>query len=265
MNYQTLLFEPRDGIAFVTINRPDKLNALNDHVMLELADAAPRRQGCRHAADPDGRDDRCPGSVPHRARQQSGTRRRFARRVRENAAGDPRDGTARRTPGDGSRRSGARDEPRRRTAARGESLWFARRDPGHEGRDNRILGKALGQISGTLVLLLGANTACVTERDRPGPPQVSFTIDDTTVVSSRTDTVSGSVHVVDPDGIDSVWVTVGSEQQVHDGGFSRGFTATYRFITPSGQQAGTHIPMVVRARDVAAFETQKDTYVVVVP
>jgi len=42
MTYQTLLFEIRDGIAFVTINRPDKLNALNDHVMLELADAAER-------------------------------------------------------------------------------------------------------------------------------------------------------------------------------------------------------------------------------
>jgi len=42
MNYQTLLFETKDGIAFVTINRPDKLNALNDLVMLELADAAER-------------------------------------------------------------------------------------------------------------------------------------------------------------------------------------------------------------------------------
>jgi enoyl-CoA hydratase len=42
MNYQTLLFEIKDGIAFVTINRPDKLNALNDQVMLELADAAER-------------------------------------------------------------------------------------------------------------------------------------------------------------------------------------------------------------------------------
>jgi enoyl-CoA hydratase len=42
MTYQTLLFENRDGIAFVTINRPDKLNALNDQVMLELADAAER-------------------------------------------------------------------------------------------------------------------------------------------------------------------------------------------------------------------------------
>jgi enoyl-CoA hydratase len=36
------LFEIRDGIAFVTINRPDKLNALNDQVMLDLAAAADR-------------------------------------------------------------------------------------------------------------------------------------------------------------------------------------------------------------------------------
>jgi enoyl-CoA hydratase len=42
MAYQTLLFEIRDGIAFVTINRPDKLNALNDQVMAELGQAAER-------------------------------------------------------------------------------------------------------------------------------------------------------------------------------------------------------------------------------
>src|SRR5262245_7729752 len=42
MTYQTLLFEVKDGIAFVTINRPDKLNALNDQVMKELGDAAER-------------------------------------------------------------------------------------------------------------------------------------------------------------------------------------------------------------------------------
>src|SRR5574341_2681437 len=42
MTYQTLLFEIRDGIAFVTINRPDKLNALNDQVMMELGSAADR-------------------------------------------------------------------------------------------------------------------------------------------------------------------------------------------------------------------------------
>jgi len=42
MNYQTLLFDVRDGIAVVTINRPDKLNALNDQVISELSDAGER-------------------------------------------------------------------------------------------------------------------------------------------------------------------------------------------------------------------------------
>src|SRR5882762_3464235 len=42
MTYQTLLFEVRDRVAFVTATRPDKLNALNDQVMAELGDAAER-------------------------------------------------------------------------------------------------------------------------------------------------------------------------------------------------------------------------------
>jgi len=45
MTFQTLLFEVRDGIAFVTINRPDKLNALNDQVVEELGRAADRIAG----------------------------------------------------------------------------------------------------------------------------------------------------------------------------------------------------------------------------
>jgi enoyl-CoA hydratase len=36
MPYETLLYEKRDGIAWVTINRPEKLNALNQKVMKEL-------------------------------------------------------------------------------------------------------------------------------------------------------------------------------------------------------------------------------------
>ena len=42
MAYDTLLFEIRDAVAFVTINRPEKLNALNDAVVQELAHAAER-------------------------------------------------------------------------------------------------------------------------------------------------------------------------------------------------------------------------------
>jgi enoyl-CoA hydratase len=36
MAYQTLLYETRAGIAYVTVNRPEKLNALNRKVMEEL-------------------------------------------------------------------------------------------------------------------------------------------------------------------------------------------------------------------------------------
>jgi len=42
MAYSTLLFEVRDAVATVTINRPDKLNALNGTVIAELGDVAAR-------------------------------------------------------------------------------------------------------------------------------------------------------------------------------------------------------------------------------
>jgi enoyl-CoA hydratase len=42
MSYSTLLYDLRNGIAFVTVNRPDKLNALNDAVITELGSVVDR-------------------------------------------------------------------------------------------------------------------------------------------------------------------------------------------------------------------------------
>ncbi len=42
MTYTTLLYDLRDGIALITVNRPDKLNALSQAVITELAAVAKR-------------------------------------------------------------------------------------------------------------------------------------------------------------------------------------------------------------------------------
>lgn len=44
MSASTLLFSLHDGVAVVTINRPDKLNALNDAVFRELAEIVSRAE-----------------------------------------------------------------------------------------------------------------------------------------------------------------------------------------------------------------------------
>ena len=93
---------------------------------------------------------------------------------------------------------------------------------------------------------------------------MSFTIEDPLVVSSRQDTVAGNIRVEDPDGIDSVWVTLKDEERGDDGGFEQVFSSHYRFVV-QGFSPPDHIPLTFRARDVAGFEVQRDTYVVVVP
>jgi hypothetical protein len=107
--------------------------------------------------------------------------------------------------------------------------------------------------------------ACLGERERPGPPALSFTIDDPFVSASREDTVAGNVRVEDADGVDSVWVTLESTENGNDGGFDRVFDSRYRFVVAAGLTEGQQVPLSFRARDITGFEVQRDTYVVVVP
>lgn len=42
MNYETILYDVADGILTITLNRPDRLNAFTDRMMIELVDAFDR-------------------------------------------------------------------------------------------------------------------------------------------------------------------------------------------------------------------------------
>lgn len=107
---------------------------------------------------------------------------------------------------------------------------------------------------------------CLEDRPRPGPPQLTFTLDRTTVRSSTPpDTVAGTVRADDPDGLDSVWVMVDSVTKGDDGGFERVFSSRFRFLIGAGKPQGAIIPIQLRARDIAGFAVSRDTHVVVVP
>jgi len=83
-------------------------------------------------------------------------------------------------------------------------------------------------------------------------------------VSTRLDTVAGTVRVDDADGIDSVWVTLETTVIGENGGFDQVYSAPYKFVV-QGFQPSQQIPLTFRARDVAGFVVQRDTYVVVIP
>ena len=98
---------------------------------------------------------------------------------------------------------------------------------------------------------------------------LTFTLDRTTVRSNNPptppDTLSGTVHAEDTDGLDSVWVTVDSAVAGEDGGFDQAFTSTFRFLIGPGKTPNTVLPIQIRARDIAGFQVIRDTNVLVVP
>jgi hypothetical protein len=110
--------------------------------------------------------------------------------------------------------------------------------------------------------------SCLSERPRPGPPTITLSLNKKTV-QSRTqpnpDTLVVTVRVHDADGIDSVWVELGSGPPLGaDGLFDTAFEGPFRFPIPAGLPTGHVLAVKLEARDVTGFKARRDTMVTVV-
>jgi hypothetical protein len=106
--------------------------------------------------------------------------------------------------------------------------------------------------------------ACLAERPRPGPPQVTVTLDKIRVRSP--DTLTGTLRAQDAAGIDSVWITLEFTPQFGtDGLMQTDFRAPFRTFIPTGYGTGTRLMLRVAARDLDGFVGERDTFVTVLP
>ncbi len=119
-------------------------------------------------------------------------------------------------------------------------------------------GAARGAV--VLAAAVAAAAACQTDRDRPGPPRIGITFDVDSVTSP--DTLTGSVRADDPDGIDSLWLSVDSATPLGADGLLRpSFQAPFRAEVPAGHGLGSRIPVSLTARDISGYVGRLDTFV----
>lgn len=104
-------------------------------------------------------------------------------------------------------------------------------------------------------------SGCLTERPRPGPPALQIELDRTAVLSP--DTVTGHIQVSDPDGLDSIWLTVDASQAAADVFLQTSYGASFGLAVRSGFGAGQRIPVRLEARDLLNFRSTLDTFVVI--
>lgn len=108
-----------------------------------------------------------------------------------------------------------------------------------------------------------AALACQVSRERPGPPRLAITLDQDSVHSP--DTITGSVRATDPEGIDSIWLSVDSAPPVgEDGLLEQTFLAPFRAVIKSGHPQGTRVSVRSWARDISGYTGGLDTFVVVI-
>lgn len=110
-------------------------------------------------------------------------------------------------------------------------------------------------------LLLAAGAGCLEDRPRPAPPRLSIHLDRDSVRTP--DTLTGSIRADDPDGIDSIWLSVDSALDGRDGQFQPSIQAVFAFPIKDNHSIGDHVPVEFRARDVTGFTSTLDTFVVV--
>ena len=111
--------------------------------------------------------------------------------------------------------------------------------------------------------VLGCLTGCLTERPRPGPPQLTILLDKIRVRSP--DTLTGTLRAQDAAGIDSVWLTLESQPQFGtDGLMQTVFQAPFRTFVASGYTPGDQLSLTLSARDLDGFVGKRDTFVTVV-
>ena len=120
-------------------------------------------------------------------------------------------------------------------------------------------------LRAALIACVGAASvwACLTETPRPSPPSLTVALSKVQVRSP--DTVRVTVTARDPDGIDSVWVTVDSLRRGEDGFLRVTAVDTFPFIIPAGATGARQIPVRVEARDLPGFKSTLDTSVQLVP
>jgi len=107
-----------------------------------------------------------------------------------------------------------------------------------------------------------AAAACQVDRDRPGPPRLTITIDQDSVGSP--DTLTGTVRVEDVDGIDSVWLAVDSAPPIgEDGLLEPTFFAPFKAGVRNGHVLGQRIDVRLSSRDISGFTGVLDTSVAV--
>ena len=131
-DYKSLIYEVKDAVATLTLNRPERLNALGGTLRDDLYDAVLRASGCRRPRDRGDR--RRQGLLLGRRREGHERRQGRSRRAAADRQGGaaPRSGAAR-----DARRSAARDRggERRRGRRRHEPRARLRYSPRLDGRE----------------------------------------------------------------------------------------------------------------------------------